>query len=217
MWSRRAALVLGLSASLPGCGGAGSVAGTALRPRRLAVKSGVVEFAFSQVPDTVETVYFDDYGEKQARYSTSDVHDERGVVQVTTVTLVAGDTVVEYDVDAKRGFERQAAESEGPVTTSLTEDQIAALSASEIAEVDLHVLDPVRIVGVVANGYAVRRKQVVVAQWGYRGVLLKSEVLVLNEGARDVESATHARAAQFDVRIDPAKLRVPDDVLISVE
>ena len=172
--------------------------------KRYDVKSGIVKFKTSGSADGTETLYFEDHGKREARYTETSV-SFFGINQTTqTVNIIDGEWSYSYDpktrkgsrVDYKKQIE-QMTNGQAKDMKNFSKDVLKAMDAKKIGTEK--VLNKKADVYLVENmGYKI---------WLYKGVPLKVEVNFMGFNFN-----MEAVSFEENVRIDAAMLKVPTDV-----
>jgi len=72
-------------------------------PKRYAIESGVIEYSFEGIQSGTETVYFDRWGMREARYAKGQVRQGGRTQKIDRLLLRDGDWVYNIDLDKKIG------------------------------------------------------------------------------------------------------------------
>jgi hypothetical protein len=172
--------------------------------RRYALESGIVELSSDFMGDQQQTVYFDEYGAKEAVHST--ISTSAGVTK--TVLLMRDATTVVYDPDKKSGTTVSGSDALTILGLGGV-PSIASLSDQAKRELKLKPIAPKTILGKRAEGATIDVMGTAVSVWSWHGVPLRMEAEM--QGTRFVVEATSLKT---NIDIPSDRFEVPPDVTI---
>lgn len=172
--------------------------------RRYNVASGILEYTSSLIGNQKQTVYFDDYGQREAVHSTVQSGND---IQRTIMVMTDGVNVV-YDPDRKAGTRIDLSDALSqmglggiPNLSSLTSQQRVELKFAPIAG---------RVVlGKKTEGASIEVAGTPVKVWSWEGIPLRMEATI--EGRTMTVEATSLKT---DVAIARNRFVVPSDVTL---
>ncbi len=175
--------------------------------RRFDVKSGVIELKNS-VANGTQTIYFDDYGRKEAIYLDMEMMGRT----MRTVQIIDGEWLYSYSPEAKMGQKSRAPEGGvNPIPDP------ARMSQEKRTEFNYRALEPTDILGKSAEGYSMEMAAspgtpaTSVKAWLWKRVPLRMEFQTAGIPA----IVTEATKAEFDIDIPAERFRVPKGVTIA--
>lgn len=175
--------------------------------KRYKVKSGIIELQVSGMQQGKETIYFDDWGLLEAKY-THTVLSIMGMKQETnTLTLIAGDSTYSIDLNTKTGTKMET-----PFMSELSKnaktDDLTDVGKKMMQQMGGKKTGMEKIAGKRCEVWEI--KSMGSKTWIWNGVSLKTEV---NFGGMKMSS--EAKSAKFNVPIPPEKVKMPAGVTIS--
>lgn len=168
--------------------------------KRYPFKSGIVEYKHSGKGTGKSTLYFDDYGLKEARYEEV-ITKVFGFQQKTSkVTIINGDAQYEYDLKTRKGTKMGS-----PLIMATKEEK-------DYDEWDEFSVDLMKSMGFEKTGQEkVQGKTCDVWSgmgkvWTWKGLSLKTEVNLMGQ------FLIEATSVKTNVSVPSSKFEVPDDV-----
>jgi hypothetical protein len=182
--------------------------------KRYEVVSGIVEYALGGAEEGTEILYFEDYGNIEARHKTAQAQVPGGIKlpqgvelpKTEQVNITKGDTIYSYDVNTRAGTKLNntldvfGKQGNGDDLQKMGMEMLKNMGAVQDGtktvagyECDLYVIEKMNTQTCI-----------------YKGVTLESTVIVVG-----ITNTITAKSAQFDVDIPEDKISVPDDVSIS--
>jgi outer membrane lipoprotein-sorting protein len=173
------------------------------------VKSGIVTFENVITQGMNQTFYFDDYGNKEARYSIMDVELTEQKVSTGNVEIHIDSFLIRYDLQSREGTKIISHISIGGVK-DIPKD-FSKLTPEFIEDFNLKELGKKDILGKECKGYEVTVMRIKTEVWVWNGILLYSKVFMSEDG-----KAIEIKASNIEVNVPiPAdKFKVPSDVNI---
>lgn len=186
--------------------------------RKYAAKSGVIESRTEGMGTVTTVTYFDDYGAREATYTTTEM-EVMGTSSTSREVLITADGwTTEYDPDARTGerWNLQASAAAAPGALSQLADLLPAGGASPVAGAvgeaasSAKELEPRTIAGRQATGVAMEVAGTKMRIWQWEGLTMRSE---MEMGQTTV--VTQVVRLDLGVPVPPDRFRVPEDVVIT--
>jgi outer membrane lipoprotein-sorting protein len=166
------------------------------------VKSGMYEMKNSMMEGMVQTIYFDDYGAKQATFSTAEMMG----VKTENVQITKDGWNVSYDVKSKKGSKMKVPAAAGsslvPKLSDLTDELKAKYEYKE--------LESKTILGKETMGYSMNAMGMKVKAWTWNNIPLYME-MDMGQGAPVIMEVTKL---ETDIDVPADKFEVPADVTV---
>jgi hypothetical protein len=181
-----------------------STASTGTTKKQYEVKSGIVEMKNSMMDGMKSTLYFDDYGAKQATISSVEMMGQKS----ENVQIMSGGWNLAYDAKTKKGTKMKIPEnafaggSGVPSPADLTDEMKKKYGYKELEDREF--------LGKTAKGYSMSAMGMDVKVWTWNNVPLYLE-MGTGQGKPIVMEAT---SIQTDVDVPADKFVVPDDVTL---
>lgn len=168
------------------------------------VKSGIVEMTTDMMGEQKQTMYFDDYGKKQALYSKTSVTMFGQTINSSSLSITADGKSTEIDLEKKTGKSRKVA-----TATSSVPDP-ATFTAEMKAKYKYEELPEREIAGKKCKGFAIEpMKGMPMKAWTWKGVPMLSMTRVGNG------LVTMTTTSFQEVAVPAEKFKVPADVKIT--
>lgn len=172
------------------------------------VKSGVLELTNSMSSDMKQTLYFDDYGAKQATYTLLEMKMMGQVIKSETITIEADGWQIEYDAEKKTGTKRKML---GPKAGPMPD--IKTLSAKDRAEYKMVELPAKTIAGKECKGYGMDMMGMKMKAWTWSNLPMYSETQM--GSASDKPMVVEVKSLQVDVPVPADKFKVPEGIALT--
>jgi len=165
-------------------------------------KQGTVEMKMEMMGMTpTMTLYFDDYGKKQATYTMLEMMGKK----MENVTLLDGGFATSWDNSTKTGTKAKAdGRSGGPI------ELIAGLTDARKKSLNYKEIESRELLGNTASGFSIDSGGAEMKVWHYKGVPLLIEM----NASGQLMKITATRI-DFDTPVPAGKFVVPADVKIS--
>jgi hypothetical protein len=170
------------------------------------VKSGIVELKNSMMDGMKQTIYFDDYGAKQATYTTMEMMGQK----TESVQINADGWITTYDLAKKTGTKMKM--PAGTTTGSGQPPTAADLTDEQKKQYNYKELDGRDIAGKSTKGYSMDVSGMKIKAWTWNNVPLYMEMEMGQQGKPIIVEATNV---QTDVDIPADKFKVPADVTVT--
>jgi hypothetical protein len=167
------------------------------------IKSGIVEMTTDFMGDQKQTLYFDDYGRKQAVYTTTTVSMFGMTSTSHSATITADGKSIEIDVEKKTATRRSAS-----VPASSMPD-VAQLTEKMKKEYKLEPLEEREILGRKCQGFSMVVMGMPIKGWTWKGLPMLTMTRIGN-GMATVKVVS----IQEDVAVPPDKFAVPEGVQV---
>jgi hypothetical protein len=197
------------SPTLNSAAAAAPLVGAAQPVHRYEVKSGILVMTNSMLDGMQETLYFDDYGAKQATYSRTDMKMMGQTIHTEKVSIDADGYHVDYDPEKKTGS-RHKLGAGIPSSGGAPAVDVKNLTEEMRKEMKIQELPPRTIDGKVANGYGMETMGFKVRAWTWKGLPLYSET---DMGKKPI--IVSAKSVKIDVTVPADKFVVPPDVKLT--
>lgn len=178
--------------------GADDAAATAARPYK--VKSGIVETTIDMMGEQKQTMYFDDYGTKQATVTAVEIMGQKS----ETISITADGWMITYDPAKKEGTKMKA----GLAAGSSAVPNIESLTADVKERYKLKETDARSIAGKDAKGFEMEAMGMPMKVWLWEGIPMRTEVSM---GGKQ-PMVSEVKSIQTDVEIPADRFTVPADV-----
>jgi hypothetical protein len=170
------------------------------------VKSGIIEMKNSMMTGMEMTMYFDDYGEKQAMVTKMEMMGtKREQVQIT-----ADGFIISYDATEKTGTKMKAPKGSGAGSMGSTPN-FSGLSDEEKKQYKYAEIEGKTVAGKEGKGVSMEIMGMKVKAWTWKGLPLFVEM----SGSEGKGLTMEATKIDTDVAIPADRFVVPADVKIS--
>jgi hypothetical protein len=173
--------------------------------KRYLIKSGVVEYTLSGTRKGTETIYFDNWGMREAKYTKAEISAMGFTQKQNTLTLLDGEITYSIDLDTKTGTKME--------TPLLKEIAANNKDLTDAGEKMMKGMGAVKIGAEVVLGKTCdvwEIKNMKSKTWVWKGVALKTQTSMPN-----MEMTITATKFEDSVAIPPDKLKIPSDVTIT--
>lgn len=198
------------ASATPAAGAEAAGAPAAAEPvRKYSAKSGIVETSSNAAGKMTMVVYFDDYGAREATYTTT----EMAGFTVQSVTIVADGWQYEYDPETKKGKKWSLAMFGGAASRSNPMPElpdIAGMSPDQVAEMGISELPARTIAGKEAKGQAMNAAGMKVKVWMWEGIAMRTE---LDMGGKEPMVA-EVTSISLGAPVPAEKFAIPADVTL---
>lgn len=175
--------------------------------KRYSVKSAVIEYALSGIQTGTETVYIDDYGKREARYTQADMNVMGQTMKSNRLTLLDEDWIYAIDLDKKSG-----AKIKNPMFESLR----ASAPDGDYSQVSLDLMQKMggqkigteEIAGKTCDVWEM--KDMETKSWLWNVIPLKTESKM-----GELQMSTVATKVDEGVPVADEKFKIPADVQIT--
>lgn len=177
--------------------------------QRYKIRSGIVEYKLSGVQTGSETIYFDRWGMREAKYSQAETKMMNMSIKKNILTLLDGDWTYSVDLDAKTGTKvptpllkdlSAQAKREGKDLTDIGEDIMKRSGAKKIGEETF--------LGKRCDVWEIQNLKT--KTWVWQGLALKTEASMMGKTI-----LIEATRVQENVSVPPEKLALPKGVVIT--
>lgn len=177
--------------------------------RRYKIRSGIIEYKMSGMQTGTETIYFDRWGMREAKYTQTEIKVGTISVKQNQLTLLDGEWTYGVDLDKKTGTKMPtplmkelagAAKREGKDATEIGEDMLTRMGGRKIGTETL--------LGKTCEVWEIKNMNA--KSWIWQGVTLKTEVNMMGK-----VTTTEAVRLQDNVNIPEEKLTLSKDVKIT--
>jgi hypothetical protein len=177
--------------------------------RRYKIRSGIIEYKMSGMQTGTETIYFDRWGIREAKYTQIEIKVGNMSVKQNRLTLLDGEWTYGVDLDTKTGTKTPtplmkeltgAAKREGKDATEIGEEMLAGMGGRKIGMETL--------LGKSCDVWEI--KSLNAKSWIWQGMTLKTEVNMMGK-----VTTTEVVRLQDNVNVPEEKLTLPKDVKIN--
>jgi hypothetical protein len=178
--------------------------GTTANKKQFEVKSGIIEMKNSMMDGMKQTLYFDEYGAKQATYTSVEMMGQKS----ENVQVMSGGWNLSYDMKTKKGTKMKipantfSGNSPVPSPADLTDEMKKKYNYKELEDREF--------LGKSAKGYSMSAMGMDVKVWTWNNVPLYLE-MGTGQGKPIVMEATSIKT---DVDVPADKFEVPEDVTL---
>lgn len=171
--------------------------------KRYQVASAIVEYTLSGTQTGTETLYFVDYGMREAKYTSTEIKVGTFSQKTKRVTLMEGATTYTIDLDQRTGTKIENPlykKFEGQDATEVGERMLRDMGGQKIGAESF--------LGKMCEVWEIRKLGSKV--WVWSGIPLKTEITF-----GGMQSSIVATKIEPNVQIPPEKLTLPADIKIS--
>ena len=173
------------------------------------VKSGIVTFNDVIMKGMTQIFYFDDYGKKEARYTTMEMEIAGQKIRSGSVEINVDGYLINYDIEKKEGTKTKSYGSIGG--TKDLPKELDKLSKELMDKYHLKEIAPKEVLGKQCKGYEIETMGINSKVWIWNNIMLSS-VVQMSKDSKPIEMT--ASKIETDVQIPPEKFQVPADVKI---
>ena len=189
--------------------GSQSVKGTSGYPRRYLVESGIVDYEISGVQKGTETVYFDRWGWREAKYTNSEISVAGITRKENKFTILDGEWIYNIDLERRTGTKTKNPMLEKFIAAAKNQDK----SLTELGEEMMRRMGGERngtdtVAGQPCDIWVV--KQMASRSCVWNGVTLRTEATM---GGMQITST--ATRFQANAAIPAEKFLIPGDIKIT--
>lgn len=175
--------------------------------KRYAVKSAIIEYALSGVQTGTETVYIDDWGRREARYTQSDMNMMGQTMKANRLTLIDGEWIYAIDLDKKSGTK---------IKNPMLEMAATAHQDGDLTQMGIEMMTKMggvktgteEVAGKPCDVWEI--KAMSTKSWIWNSIPLKTEASM-----GEMSMASTATKVEEGAAIPQEKLALPSDVQIS--
>ncbi len=173
--------------------------------KRYLIKSGIVEYTLSGTRKGTETIYFDNWGMREAKYTKSEMSMMGMTQKQNTLTLLDGETTYNIDLDTKTGtkMETPMLKELAANNKNLTDAGEKMMKSMGGAKIGTEV-----VLGKTCDVWEIKNMQS--KTWVWKNVPLKTQVNMAN-----MQMTITATKFEDGATIPPDKLKIPSDVTIT--
>jgi len=177
--------------------------------RRYKIRVAIVEYKMSGMQTGTETLYFDRWGMREAKYTQTEIKAGTIVVKQNRMTLLDGEWTYNVDLDTKTGTKiptplmkelTGAAKRESKDATEIGEEMLARMGGRKIGTET--------VLGKPCDVWEI--KNLNAKSWVWQGVTLKTVVNMMGQ-----MMTAEAVRLQDNVNVPDEKLTLPKDVKIT--
>ncbi|MEK7730201.1 MAG: hypothetical protein AAB354_17465 [candidate division KSB1 bacterium] len=171
--------------------------------KRYQIASAIVEYTLSGIQNGTETLYFTDYGMREAKYTRTELKVGTFTQKTNRVTILDGATTYTIDLDAKTGTK-----VETPLYKNLEGKDATEVGEKMLRDMGGQKIGAESFLGKMCDVWEI--KSLGSKTWLWSGIPLKTETKFA--GTQNFVSATKLEP---NAQIPPDKLALPADVKIS--
>lgn len=174
-------------------------------PKKYTVKSGIIEMTTDMMGEQKQTIYFDDYGAREATYTTISMEMMGQKINSSSVKIDADGWTSEFDPDAKTGkkYRSIGMPAGGAPTMNFSE-----LTDKMKEDYKYKELETKQIAGKEAKGMSMEMSGMKMKTWVWEGIPLYSEV----DMGMKKPMILKVTSLQTDVPVPADKFTVPADI-----
>ncbi len=180
--------------------------------KRYEIKSGIVETETTGTMNSgTETIYFDDYGRREAKYTKTTVSVPGVNIKQTSnqLTIMDGDWMYSIDLDKKTGYKMKPEMLEDMAKNQGTKD-LGKVGKEMLEQMGGKKVGEEKVLGKNADVWEMSNMGTKI--WVWKGITLKTETNMM--GMKINQTATKL---EINVSVPDEKFEVPEDVSISEE
>jgi hypothetical protein len=175
--------------------------------KRYGVKSGIIEYDLSGVQEGTKTLYFDDWGMRQAEYTRSVISVSGYTKAVNLVTIIDGEYQYTINLDQKTGTKTR-----NPIIKDMEtlkyEKGFNEFGEQMILKMGAEKVGSENFLGKNCDVYEIKKSNTKLWVWNW--ITLKSEVK-----SRAFDISTVATKIETDVPIPSSKFAVPEKIVLN--
>lgn len=171
-------------------------------------KSGKLVYKMNLFGDQFYTLYWDNYGEKEARILKTEIEMFGQKTTTENVELKMDGYIYKYDTDKKEGTKSKAYTSLGGAK-GIPSD-ISKMAQKEIERMKLVDLGTKEILGKKCKGYQMEPMGMKMETWSWGNLLLESKTWMSKDG-QPIEM--NAVSLELDIQIPKEIFSLPSDVV----
>lgn len=175
--------------------------------KRYGVKSGIIEYDLSGVQEGTKTLYFDDWGMRQAEYTRSVISVSGYTKAVNLVTIIDGEYQYTINLDQKTGTKTR-----NPIIKEMEtlkyEKGFNEFGEQMILKMGAEKVGSENFLGKNCDVYEIKKSNTKLWVWNW--IILKSEVK-----SRAFDISTVATKIETDVPIPSSKFAVPEKIVLN--
>ncbi len=171
---------------------------TAQEFKRYGIKSGVIEYEVSGAQSGTETIYFDDWGYREAKYTETEL-SFGGFSQMTkTLTILEGKTIYTIDLSTNTGTKM-----ENPLFQNVSDEDLQEIGERMMKQMGGEKTGTEDVLGRTCDVWEI--KQMRGKTWIWNSIPLKTEV---NMGMQMNSAAVSIKEGE----VQQDKLKVPEGI-----
>ncbi len=175
--------------------------------KRYGVKSGIIEYDLSGVQEGTKTLYFDDWGMRQAEYTRSVISVSGYTKAVNLVTIIDGEYQYTINLDQKTGTKTR-----NPIIKEMEtlkyEKGFNEFGEQMILKMGAEKVGSENFLGKNCDVYEIKKSNTKLWVWNW--ITLKSEVK-----SRAFDISTVATKIETDIPIPSSKFAVPEKIVLN--
>ncbi len=175
--------------------------------KRYGVKSGIIEYNLSGVQEGTKTLYFDDWGMKQAEYSRSVISVGGFTKAVNLVNIIDGEYQYTINLDQKTGTKTR-----NPLIKEIealkNEKGFNGFGEQLLLKMGAEKIGTDNFLGKDCDVYEIKKSNTKL--WVWQWITLKSEVK-----SRAFDISTVAKKIETDISIPSAKFEMPGKIILN--
>jgi hypothetical protein len=173
-------------------------------------KTGIIEWKTDVMGDMTTVVYFDDYGAKQASYTTTEIKLFNSVHTSTNVEITVDGWVTKYDPEKQTGYRERLIVPLG-ASNFPDIDELRKHAADGYPTPDIEELPSRTILGREAQGYSVVTGGMKMRGWVWEKIPLRTEIDMGLKSPMIME----VTRLELGAEVPAEKFEVPADVVIT--
>lgn len=170
-------------------------------------KSGKLVYKMDFMGDQFHTLYWDNYGEKEAKVTKIAIEILGEKSSSETVELKTDGYLYKYDLEKKTGTKSKAYSTLGGAQG--VPSDISKMAKKEIEKMKIVDLGTREILGKTCKGMQMEPMGMKMEVWTWGNLMLASKTWLSKEGAPMLMDAV---SLELDVAIPPEIFKVPDDI-----
>jgi len=170
-------------------------------------KSGKLVYKMNFMGDQYYTLYWDDYGDKEAKIMKVDIEVFGQKSSSENVELKVDGYIYKFDRDKKEGTKSKAYSPLG--TAKGVPSDISKMAQKEIEKMKLVDLGTKEILGKTCKGYQMEPMGMKMETWSWKNLLLESKTWMSKQG-EPIEM--NAISLELDIPIPEDIFKVPSDI-----
>ena len=183
---------------------------TTTKAKTYANKSGKVVYKVDFMGEQTQTLYWDDYGAKEARYTVVAMEMLGEKSKSETVDINFDGYKYHFDLEKKTGTKTKSYGSIGGGQG--VPSDISKMAQKEIEKMKLVDLGTKEVLGKTCKGIQMEPMGMKMETWIWSNILLESKTWLSKDGS---PMTMDASSLELDITVPPEIFKVPDDIKIT--
>jgi hypothetical protein len=173
-------------------------------------KSGKVVYKVDFMGDQTQTLYWDDYGAKEARYTVVAMEILGQKSKSESVEINIDGYKYNFDLEKKTGTKSKSYGSIGGAKGMPSD--ISKMAQKEIEKMKIVDLGTKEVLGKTCKGLQMEPMGMKMEAWTWNNLLMESKTWLSKDGA---PMTMNASSLELDISVPPEIFKVPEDIKIT--